>query len=413
MHRLLAGRRGVSADGCWGRGQESAALAAGVIGLLVAGVIAGCDPGPQTGPGLDPPDRSRGVTHLVPQEAAGGSGSFGNGTQQMPSQTAGAPADEDSETSKDGSGGATAMMGAAGTGSPTGIGTGGASSSGEPPVTEDCPAGVRYPTQLALHVALDESLSMVAPYDSWTPLTAALERWIDAQPDTQLAVQMFASACSGYAYALPTLALAPASDQKGALQARMGESTHDIGAATAPALQSVVARATQWAASGGGNAAVVLISSSEPNACSGQAGESAAMIAAQGLSSTPAVPTYVIALREQATLDGVALAGGTAAARRVTDPRSQDEMLGALQAITDDARCRYALPSDAIAHADQLALELTVDGSVTRVARVASEAECTQVADGFYYDDPAMPRFALACPQTCARGGSVQIAYCP
>ena len=32
------------------------------------------------------------------------------------------------------------------------------------------------------------------------------------------------------------------------------------------------------------------------------------------------------------------------------------------------------------------------------------------VEHGFYYDDLAAPRFAIACPQTCALGGTVEIA---
>jgi hypothetical protein len=414
MHRLLAERRGVSAGGCWGRGQKSAALAAGFIGLgLAAALFAGCDPGPKTGPGLDPPHGARGLVGLPSVSGSGGSAMFGN-PAGTPSGAGGAGASNDAEGPKGGAGMGGQMM-SSGSGGSTSVPMDNPGTSADGGTTPGglgtCPSGTRYPTQLAVHIALDESMAMMVPFDTWTPLTGALEGWIDAQPDTQLSVQMFASTCSLRAYVLPTLELAPASSQKGALETRMGASMHELGAATAPALQGVVGQASTWSETGAGNAAVVLISSSEPNACSGDAGASAAMIAAQGMSHVPAVPTYVLALQGHATLDAIAQAGGTGAAHAVEDPRSQESLMQALQAITDEARCRYALPAEVIPLAqDQLALELTVEGVTTRVSRVASEADCASVSDGFYYDDPSAPRFAIACPQTCARGGTVQFA---
>ena len=229
---------------------------------------------------------------------------------------------------------------------------------------------------------------------------------------TQVAVQMFAAACEESAYTTPTLPLAPASEQQAALDPLMKASTHSFGAATAPALQGALNSARQSAQSGAGNAAVLLVSSSQPLTCGGSTTDGA-MVAAAALAGTPPVPTYVLALQPHASLDAVALAGGTGSARTADDATSADALLDAMRAITDEAQCRYAVPEGAAAYLpDRIALELTVDGRTTTVSRVGDEAQCDPASGGWYYDDPDAPRFLIACEQTCSQvrgGGRVTI----
>ena len=46
-------------------------------------------------------------------------------------------------------------------------------------------------------------------------------------------------------------------------------------------------------------------------------------------------------------------------------------------------------------------------GNVLPIGKVNAEADCANVMDGWYYDDPNAPTKILVCPQTCAK---IQIA---
>ena len=402
MKRLPAGLgRGVSAGGRQGRGRSSATLAARLMGLLLGGTLAACGldehHGPKTGPGLDPPFGNPSAQQGGAPESPPGSksppadrgasdmGTAGAGTAQAPGSNGMAP----------GSGGSTAgpIVSADAGPEPTSPG-------------DTVCLGTRYPTQLALYVALEESLSMTEPVDTWAPLSAAFDAWIAAEPSTQLEVRTFAGACDAN-YAEPSLALAAAAEQRAALDALMSSSTHGVGAATTSALGGVVQRARSFAQTGAGNAAVVLITSSAPGTC----GDALATDrASDGLRGSPSVPTYVLALQPRLALDLIAQAGGTGAQYSVANASSEQDLLAGLQAITNEARCRYSLSEDAKQYApDKLALEVNVGGHVTRVTRVDGAEQCASVEHGFYYDDSVSPRFAIACPQTCALGGTVEI----
>jgi hypothetical protein len=56
-------------------------------------------------------------------------------------------------------------------------------------------------------------------------------------------------------------------------------------------------------------------------------------------------------------------------------------------------------------------------GFATNLGKVASGAECSQFANGFYYDDPAAPTQIVACPETCAEiqaggvGSKVEVLF--
>jgi hypothetical protein len=61
-------------------------------------------------------------------------------------------------------------------------------------------------------------------------------------------------------------------------------------------------------------------------------------------------------------------------------------------------------------------VEFTVNGMTTEIGYVESAAECQNVTDGWYYDDPLMPTKILFCPQTCAKvqnamGATVDIKF--
>jgi hypothetical protein len=142
------------------------------------------------------------------------------------------------------------------------------------------------------------------------------------------------------------------------------------------------------------------------------AAAAAASAASNALALPQAVPTYVLAMRPMASLDTIAAAGGTSAARTVDDPTSSTALVDAMNAIADEARCRVALPGST--SSANLTINLIADGAGVSVPQVDGADACGD-AQGWYYDDVETRRFAILCPKTCddVRGGdSVQISSC-
>jgi hypothetical protein len=279
--------------------------------------------------------------------------------------------------------------------------------------------GTSYSVALGLHLVVDASLGMVVPRNLWQPLGDALDAWTasDTMATTQLAAQLFAGECSPDAYAAISVPIANATEQAAALDAQMSLSMHGFGAATAVALGAVSSEAEQWDQSSHGNAAIVLISGSEPTACDTMDGATAAASAATSALALPqAVPTYVLAMRDLPSLDAIAAAGGTGAAHIAEDPASSDALVDAMTAIADEARCRVALPADASALTSQVSLELAGSDSSTVPLMLVFNAEACGDALGWYFDGTMTRRFAILCPAACDQlrndGGTVTIRVC-
>jgi hypothetical protein len=276
---------------------------------------------------------------------------------------------------------------------------------------------LRVPVQLAVQLVIDESASMLYPNDLWAPLGGALGNFFasDQAARMQLGVEFFQGACDSATYASPALPIGPAAGQQAALDAAMTARTHGPGAATAAALSGALDQARQWnAAHGDAQIALMLISGSEPTGCFGSL-DTAAGVAASGLTGTPAVPTYVVALRELASLDRIAQAGGSDQALVVAQPTAQQALLDAMQAAATRARCQYALPASAAPYLpDNVNLRLSEGAISTNVPRVADAGACDANAGGWYYDDPSQPTRILTCDATCkrvAQGGSVELIF--
>ena len=66
---------------------------------------------------------------------------------------------------------------------------------------------------------------------------------------------------------------------------------------------------------------------------------------------------------------------------------------------------------------DQVNLEFDDGmGGILPIGRVDSPADCPNVVDGWYYDDPAAPTMIVMCPQTCdkiqlSENGAINIAF--
>jgi hypothetical protein len=264
---------------------------------------------------------------------------------------------------------------------------------------------LRLRLQLGLHLVVDESVSMVFPNDLWTPLGNALDGLLasDRAARMQLGVEFFQGACEPSAYATPSLPIAAAAEQQPRLEAAMNARTHGLGAATAPALAGALDQARQWSTESPGHAAVMLITGSEPMSCPGSA-MNAPDVVASGLAASPAVPTYVIALRALPSLDRIAEAGGTSQARLVSDPTAAPALLEALQLAATQAACELTLPDAVTPYLpDRINLELTQGTTSELVTRVPNAQACDPVNGGWYFDDAQSPKRVVTCDASCKR----------
>ncbi len=82
--------------------------------------------------------------------------------------------------------------------------------------------------------------------------------------------------------------------------------------------------------------------------------------------------------------------------------------------------CEFEIPpppDDMDFNPDQVNLEFDDGmGGILEIGRVDSAADCPNVIDGWYYDNPAAPTMILMCPQTCdklqnAANGSININF--
>ena len=82
--------------------------------------------------------------------------------------------------------------------------------------------------------------------------------------------------------------------------------------------------------------------------------------------------------------------------------------------------CEFEIPSppdDMEFNPDQVNLEFDDGmGGILPIGRVDSAADCPNVTDGWYYDNPAAPQLILMCPQTCdklqlSQSGTINIAF--
>jgi hypothetical protein len=139
------------------------------------------------------------------------------------------------------------------------------------------------------------------------------------------------------------------------------------------------------------------------------------MLAAQGVSASPSISTYVVGVfgpdetEARATLDAWAAAGGTSSAF-VVDPQ-QDvsaQFLEALEAIRGSAlSCEYQVPpspNGSTLDFNAVNVALVVDQQSLDFRYVAEPSRCSLTTLGWYYDvDPqnGTPTKISVCEQAC------------
>jgi hypothetical protein len=277
-------------------------------------------------------------------------------------------------------------------------GQGGSSGSGT-----NC-GGDRYKaekSQLDIYVMFDDSGSMV-PW--WLQVTDAFAQFLNdpASAGIGVGIQYFGRNCDPAFYATPRVPIAPLPGNVMPIQQSYPiipiESTP-----TQPALQGAIMHARDWQNSHPDHKVVVLLTTDgEPTECdSTVAGVS--QVAAEGLSGSPSIPTYVLGMGLSLTnLHEIARAGGTGQAF-IVDPNSQQALTQAMNAIRGAALpCDYVLPNGGNVDPSKVNIDFTPPGAPPqRLPNVGDASRCSG-SGGWYYDNPQAPTRAIVCPESCS-----------
>ncbi|WP_437585887.1 hypothetical protein [Sorangium sp. So ce1000] len=232
-------------------------------------------------------------------------------------------------------------------------------------------------------------------------------------------------------YATPAVEIAPLdaawADE---LIGSIDQTRPDGGTPTAGALSGAIAQARAHAEANPTHRVVtVLATDGMPTECNPTSADGIAAIAAEGLSGSPSISTFVIGVFDgnddgaQVTMNRIAEGGGTTSAYFIdTNSDVTQAFLDALSAIRGKSlACEYQVPAPSSGQTlDYGTLNVQHTPPDTNepstIFYVATEDRCDATAGGWYYDvDPATggtPTKIVMCPATCTRfqtGGQVQL----
>jgi hypothetical protein len=172
-----------------------------------------------------------------------------------------------------------------------------------------------------------------------------------------------------------------------------------------------------------GEPSVALSSVNPLTTCAGLVQDVPGTVAAAqaGASGTPPIKTFVLGVGPSlANLDQIAVAGGTQKAYLISGGNVAQQVITALNTIRGTISktvtktvtkvvpvpldCEWVMPA-AMGSRDQDPEKVNVNfltgGALTRLGKVGSQADCANLQNAWYYDDPLKPTKLIACPATC------------
>jgi hypothetical protein len=225
--------------------------------------------------------------------------------------------------------------------------------------------------------------------------------------------------CSNASYAMPTVEVAPLPGAAAALTTWLGAHVPDGDTPTAAALTGAISHAQSLGKASPTHRVVALLATDGiPNECTPIDDPGLASIAASGLSGTPSISTFAIGVfgageqqAGQATLNAIAMAGGTKQAFVINQQQNVEQLfLSALNSVRTAAlSCEFKVPTPAAGQTlDYYAVNVQFTsgaGKSVTIGNVKNKAACDARQGGWYYDvDPATgtPQTISVCDTSCA-----------
>lgn len=169
-----------------------------------------------------------------------------------------------------------------------------------------------------------------------------------------------------------------------------------------PALEGALIWASATlAAKPGEQAVVVLVTDGEPSACEQRIDRIAAL--ARTAHDEAGIKTYAIGIEgsQEASMNAIAVAGGTERAYFSSDAQTaQQDLLAALNEIRGSVlSCTYRFPEGGNLDVNKINVQFTGPSGMPSTLARTDRAQCAD--GGWYYDDPANPTSIALCDNTC------------
>ncbi len=309
------------------------------------------------------------------------------------------------------------------------------------------PIDVPVPQPLAIYIMLDKSLSMNDPTvpggstSKWSSAVSSINDFVQ-DPDSQhmeVALQYFpigGAQCNGSGYDTPAVPMGPLPGNATSISSSLDGTQPSDFTPFEGALRGVTSFCAQFQTQTEGVPCIaVLVSDGEPTQCVGSDlnfGPLAAI--ADDAYSNSNVRTFTVGMEGASLplLEQVAQFGGTDCTDGkasdtdglfACDLRSGMTLLEALEAIREWmtridfetqyrpdiqlqlSKCDWGIPEPPEGETfdkTMVNVQFTEPGmDPVNIGKAPSEAGCSQVQDGWYYDNEDNPTTIIACPQTC------------
>lgn len=276
------------------------------------------------------------------------------------------------------------------------------------------------PLPVALVILFDRSQSMDEG-GKWGACTEALKAFFASSKTKGISASLdffpaSADACDIEVYKQPTVSLRPLPD-KTAFAEHVDAVSPKGETPTVPAMTGTIAYAEQIRkeVSAETRVAMVLVTDGTPNGCSSTAQSAKELLA----TASATIPTYVIGIGEVDDLDGLASAGGTGRAVRVstTDPKvTREKFADALLRLQNAAlACEYTIPpppdGETLDPTKVNVRHLDAKGKATVLEH---DPECS-TGEGWRYDDETTPTRVFLCGAACGdlrlKGGTMELYF--
>jgi hypothetical protein len=278
-----------------------------------------------------------------------------------------------------------------------------------------------------LFIMLDKSTSMLEPVasggDKWAAVTKAIRDFVNAPEANGIGVglgnfpQGFdePQVCTVSNYAMPTVPIAQLPGAANAMTTAINALVPAGQTPTSAALQGALQYAKTWAAAHPDRQTIVVLATDgDPTQCEPTATAQIRQFAADALAQSPKVFTFVIGIGDLGNLNPIAEGGGTKQAF-IIDPAqgnvAQEVTKALLRIAASPLGCEFPVPpprDGSILNPKQVNVDFTpADGTPKReLVQVANAGECSRVANGWYYDNPATPTKIHICENACNSFGA-------
>jgi hypothetical protein len=272
-----------------------------------------------------------------------------------------------------------------------------------------------------LIIMLDKSVSMLDASGTgtiWSNVVSAITNFVQAPQAAGIGVgiEYFPQGlteteiCDVARYATPAVEIGQLPGGGSAIVTSIGQQNPLGNTPTSAALQGALQYAKTWAAAHPDRQTIVVLATDgEPTLCLPQATSEIAQFARDALNQAPKVFTFVIGIGQLANLNPIAEAGGTREAF-IIDPTqgnvAQEVTQTLLKIAASPLGCAFALPqgqNGMTTDPNKVNIDFTPSdgGALEQLVRVSGPGGCTQVPNGWYYDDAANPQRILICDNAC------------